>query len=66
MGSLGIVILLPHTNNLAGLSETDEPMRIEALIAKLAVETLDKLKGFSEGVQSEASMAILLSKYREY
>lgn len=41
-------------------------MLIEAFIAKLAVETLDKLKGFSEGVQSEASMAILLSKYREY
>ncbi len=41
-------------------------MLIEAFIAKLTVETLDKLKGLNEAVQSEASMAILLSKYREY
>jgi hypothetical protein len=37
---------------------------IEAFIAKLAVETLDKLKGFSEGVPGKSWMRGLYAEQR--
>src|SRR6188472_3158215 len=42
MGALGVIVVAPSLDLLAGVTQRAEPVQVETLVAQLAVEALDE------------------------